>query len=806
MTPLVASQPPRALLLSVALLTGALLLVELIVTRLFSVLFFYHYSFFAVSLVMSGLSLGGLIAARWNTRSESDEQFHRRLAGLALLFSGATISALAIVAAFPTIDRGQTPATMTVGLLALVFVPGLTAAGAYLAVLFSRRGEWVHRLYAADLLAAGAACVAVIFLMRIVQGPASVLAATALAALAGWVASPKQGRMRFVALALVLISCLGLATNVTGGGRWLSFQLAEQPVMERWNEHSRVLVLEGTDDRRALSFVIDRTASTDMQRIPPRVEGGPIVREEWWDKGTNNLAYRLGRPLERTAVIGVGGGRDLLAALGGGARHVDGYELNGILVDLLKNRFRDINPVASWPEVTLIHSEARIGIQHSGRTYDVIQASLIDTWAATAGGGFVLSENGLYTVEGWRVFIDSLTDGGVLTMTRWHVPSTPAETERLVSLAAQAINEEGIVDPASHVILAADGRAQDIEGLPFLTVTILLSKSPFSGPEVERMKSLCAQEGCTLLAAPGVVPSDHVLGALLDPTVRDRAIRQSPYDISAPTDLRPYFFLQVRPEDVMGLASNTSGMVLDITFRAVVVMMLLAGVSLAFATLVLVLGTVTLPSASTSPRHRSIYRWMTVYFLGIGFGYILVQLGLNQRFVLILGHPTLSLAVVLGSMLLGTGAGSYLSGRLFADGRFLPAWISIVAVLGVTVLLVSPLSILSSVSSSAGRAAGVGLVTSLVGLILGFAFPLGVRLVAPTGEWAVQKMWAINGAASIAGSAAAAIIGLALGSRAVLIAGLGFYILAAFCGYHAMRHASERGEVVPTELGSGRRG
>jgi hypothetical protein len=397
------------------------------------------------------------------------------------------------------------------------------------------------------------------------------------------------------------------------------------------------------------------------------------------------------------------------------------------------------------------------------------------------------------------VFIDSLTESGVLTMTRWHVPSTPAETERLVSLAAQALAEEGIVNPASHVILAADGRARDIEGLPSVYVTILVSKAPFSGPEVERVKSLCVHDGCTLLAAPGVDPSDHVLGALLDPATRDQAIRQSPYDISAPTDLRPYFFLQVRPEDVLGLASNTSGMVLEITFRAVVVMILLAGISLVFAILVLVLGTVTLPSASTSPRHRRIYRWMTVYFLGIGFGYILVQLGLNQRFVLILGHPTLSLAVVLGSMLIGTGAGSFLSGRLFVDGRFLPAWISIVAVLGVTVLLVSPLSILSSVSSSAGRAAGVGLITGAVGLILGFAFPLGVRLVAPTGEWAVQKMWAINGAASISGSAAAAIIGLVLGSRAVLMTGLGFYILVAFCGYRAMRLASERGEVGPPD-------
>jgi hypothetical protein len=219
-------------------------------------------------------------------------------------------------------------------------------------------------------------------------------------------------------------------------------------------------------------------------------------------------------------------------------------------------------------------------------------------------------------------------------------------------------------------------------------------------------------------------------------------------------------------------------------------MMFLGGVSVVFAMVVLVLGAVTLPSAAAAPRERRIYRWMSVYFFGIGFGYILIQLGWNQRLILILGHPTLSLAVVVSSMLLGTGAGSFASARLFHDGRFLNAWIAILTTIGILVLLVSPISYLNGIGSATGRAMGAGLITGLVGFVLGFAFPLGVRLVAPTGEWAVQKMWAINGAASIAGAAAAAIIGVGLGCRAVLLTGLGFYGLVTFCGYQAMTIAN----------------
>ena len=780
---------PRHLAVSVALLTAAMLLVELIVTRLFSVLFFYHYSFFAVSLVMSGLTFGGLIASRWNMRAASEADFNERLATLAILFSLLTLAAVLVLVSFPPIARLETPATGTVALLALIFVPGLTAAGAYLAAVFARNEAWISRLYAADLAAAGTACLGAIFLLRTVQGPASLLVATLLAALAAFTLLPKRGTNRLSALLLAALSAAGIIGNIASDGRFLSLPLTEKPVLEKWNEHSRILVLNGGVEKSWHWFVIDKTAATGLPRVRPRPAGGPIPVDDWWAKDVNNIGYRLGRQLKRTAVIGVGGGRDLLAALGNGAEHVDGYELNGILVDLLKHEYASINAAATWPEVSLVHSEARVGIAHSGHRYDVIQASLIDTWAATAGGGFVLSESGLYTVEGWRTFLHALTDTGILTMTRFYLPATPAETERLVSLAAESLAQEGIAEPASHIMLATAGTLEQMQQSKYVHVTILVSKTPFTPAEVSRIAAICASEGYSMLVAPGMTSRDPVISRLLDPAARVAAIAESPYDISPPSDVRPYFFLQVRPRDVLTLVSERSGYVLEITFKAVRVMMFLGGVSVLFAILVLVTGAVTVPSPTSTMSDRRIYRWMSVYFLAIGFGYILIQLGLHQRLILILGHPTLALSVVLASMLLGSGAGSFVSGRLFPDGTFLTAWLAILFVLAILVVVVPPMSALGSIASPAGRAIAAGLITGSVGFVLGFAFPLGVRLVGPTGERAVQKVWAVNGAASIAGSAAAAMIGVGFGCRAVLVTGLLFYVVVAFCGYRAMRIA-----------------
>ena len=81
----------------------------------------------------------------------------------------------------------------------------------------------------------------------------------------------------------------------------------------------------------------------------------------------------------------------------------------------------------------VVVDDGRSFIRRSDERYDVIQASLVDTWAATAAGAYTLTENTLYTKEAFEDYYDHLTERGVLTITRWVFDGL-----RLVSLAQAA--------------------------------------------------------------------------------------------------------------------------------------------------------------------------------------------------------------------------------------------------------------------------------------------------------------------------------------------------------------------------------
>ena len=540
-------------------------------------------------------------------------------------------------------------------------------------------------------------------------------------------------------------------------------------------------------------IIIDKSAATLIPRLGPAGPDGELPVAPWWDKGLSYVGYRLGRDLDRTAIIGVGGGRDILAPLAAGAERVDGYEINGLLIDLLRSEYRDYTALAGYPQVSLIHDEARVGITHSGHRYDVIQASMIDTWAATASGGFVLSENGLYTLDAWRSFYRTLTEQGILTFTRHYVPGAPAEAERLVSLGVATLTREGVADPRPHILLLATGDPEwgrtATEGSS--NVTILASRTPFTAAELDRVEAICREENVHVVAGPREPSYNPTIRRLLQPETVDEAIESSRFDISPPHDERPYFFLLLRPHDAFRLSGAEPGAVQALTFRALRVLLIIAGLALVLAAAVLGLAMLTRPTFESGSADRRRYRWMGLYFLGIGFGYILVQLGLLQRLSIVLGHPLYALAVVLFVMLLTTGFGAYWSERWFDPGSAHRAWLSILTVIGGVTLALPAARFLEALPGTLPRLLGCGVIVAACGFVLGFAFPLGVRLVAPTGERAVQMMWAVNGAASIAATALAAMIGVSFGAQAVLGLGFGFYLMATLSGLRARTRESE---------------
>ena len=353
----------------------------------------------------------------------------------------------------------------------------------------------------------------------------------------------------------------------------------------------------------------------------------------------------------------MGGGRDLLTAYVFGFRDVTGVELNPIFVDLLQNRFRDFNRLAALPGLKLEVDDARSWIETAcrGRNFDLVQMSMIDTWAATGVGAFSLSENGLYTVEGWRLFFSALAPDGVFTVSRWYAPENTGETGRLVSLAKGALLAMGVADPSGHLFLASINNIS----------TLIVSRAPFSREDLARLEEACRELEFTVLVSPSTLPESEVLRGIMQARDLD-ALAALPalyhFDVSPPTDARPFFFNQLRFTDPRGMleAAQATAGVLSGNLAATLALAIIIALSTMLVVLTIVVP--ALPSARRLPA-RTIASG-TAYFLLIGLGFMLVEIGVIERLSIFLGHPVYGLAVGLFGIIVTTGAGSLLSDRL----------------------------------------------------------------------------------------------------------------------------------------------
>jgi SAM-dependent methyltransferase len=275
---------------------------------------------------------------------------------------------------------------------------------------------------------------------------------------------------------------------------------------------------------------IDGMAAT----VITKWDGKSLDALSWVKHDVSSLPYHL-RKGGDAAVIGVGGGRDLLTALWARSRSVTGVEINGALVHNLRGPFRDYANVADRLEVTLVHDEARSYFTRTDERFDVLQMSLIDTWAATGAGAFTLSENGLYTVDGWREFMRVLKPTGIFSVSRWYSPERASETSRLLALATATLLERGITDPRAHLMLVTRQTA----------ATLLVSPTAFSAEDVAAAVRVSKLMDFEVMLAPGMEAADPLLLGIVSSRSRselDAAVENDRYDYSPPTDQRPYFF------------------------------------------------------------------------------------------------------------------------------------------------------------------------------------------------------------------------------------------------------------------------
>jgi len=466
-----------------------------------------------------------------------------------------------------------------------------------------------------------------------------------------------------------------------------------------------------------------------------------------------------------------------------------GIEVNAGFLELLRGPLRGFAGIADDPRVTLVHDEARSFLTRSEARFDVLQMSLIDTWAATGAGAFTLSENGLYTREAWATFLERLKPDGIFSVSRWHASGGESETGRLLALAVAALLDRGVARPAEHLVLVSR----------FQVATLLVSPTPFGARDLAGVRDTAGRFGFRLLLLPHAAPRDALLGRIAasrDEAALDAAIAGLPYDYSPPTDERPYFFNTLRPSLGMFAAERAAerGIVAEGNRVATLTLALLWAVTLA-----LVVAVIFAPLAvSGLPRMRAPSFVLAVaYFALIGAGFMFVQIPLMQRFSVYLGHPTYSVAVILAAMILAAGAGSWLSDRIALGARFLAALpLAIAASLLAWTAALQPLIDATVHLGLAARIALVAAVVSAASLPLGACFPLGLRLVDAISDDAMPWMWGVNGALGVLASVTAVAISMWSGiSTSLYVAALAYAALAV-PAWALRREATRRGRAA----------
>jgi len=749
------------------LTTLGTLLLELALTRIFSVVFYYHFGFLAISIALFGLGAGGVFSyavARWK------REFFWKLGLL------GTAAALAVPGAlvFLLTRQGQ-PGYGTLALVYLLSALPFFLAGTVISLVIAAAIERVGRVYFFDLMGAAGGCLLLIPLLDWVGGPGTVITSGAVLAAASaiWfhLAGNRQGRIAAAALALGLTGLVAWnAARPLIDVRYAKGRQLSQERFVKWNSFSRI-ALRGHEGS-AMIF-IDADASSgipyhDFDRL------SEPERRDLLNKGPG-LPYRL-RPRAKTLVIGAGGGVDVARALASGSRDVTGVEINPIIArTIMRQRFPQLSQrLYERPEVRIVVEDGRSFVRRTREHYQVVQATLVDTWASTAAGAFALSENSLYTTEAFGEYLGRLTADGLLVFTRWGL-EPPRESLRLVSLAMEALLRLGEDEPWRQVAVVREGSERDLTGWG-ATDTVLIGRRPLAAEDLARLREAADDGGYQIVYLPDQ-PADNPFHALLRSRDRQAFLSGYRYDVSPVSDNRPFFFHTVQPRDVWEFVKRASRRSADYQInRAVPLLFALLAVSVVATALVLALPRLVL--GSRLPRRCGVlpYLW---YFIFIGVGYILIQVALVQRFVLFLGHPTYALTVIIFSMLLASGLGSYFSRRIAAgsDAR-------LGVVLGLAAVLVAALAALTGrLEAGIGWPLGARFLASIVliappAFLMGIPFPCGLRRLerrhAPSVRWA----WSLNAAASVMGSVAAVALGIYLGLRETLLVGGAMYLCA----------------------------
>ena len=779
----------------VFLLCAATLLLELSLTRVLSVTLWYHFGFLVISTALLGFGASGVTLALWRRLRET-APLDQSLSAMSLLFGVSTVASFWLLQKIPFDPFSLLSDPKQLLLMPLYFLTVVVPfffAGLALGLLFTRGTDKINRLYAFDLLGAGLGCGAIALVLPTFGGAGSVVIAAVVGACAsvvfGWrEARPVAlgaGAAAVAGLMLALVAETALPLTITAN----KFHPPIKPTYSAWNIFTRIQMYDRPKGKHTkapeVGFVIDAgTAYTGIQLLKPDFRTFAATLTDPMDFDSQ-VAY-LGKVKPRVLIIGSGAGSQVLDAVQYGAGDITAIEINPIINDAITHRFKDRwGGLFDQPNVHLFTAEARSFVRRSPDTYDAIVSEHTISNSAIASGALALTENYVLTKEAFEDYYAHLSADGVIFFTR-----PQDQIPRLLATGRAVLEAHGAKDPGAHLYAFGGRPGKDAATTRQnrFSAGMLLKKTPFTANEIYRMDAFL-----------GVAKPDGDVAALYTPLDRERdplfqriltardlkAVYDQNDVILAPaTDNQPFFNAHVRwssiglktvldvfRQDKMGRDALEDRPVAEVTL----IVLLIQTVLIAGALIVSPLLLFKREDLQAPGRGR-----MLAYFASLGLGFIFIEVVFLQHFILFLGQPIYTFAVVLAGLLVFTGLGSILSERMGAQprerlNRIIPA---LLVLLAVTAALTPVLF-----RAELGLPLPARIVLSLaviapLGVLLGMPFPTGMSIVSEEAPGLTPWAWGINGFFTVIGTILALILAMILGFSAVLALAGACYLTA----------------------------
>lgn len=772
-----------------AILSASTLLLQVTFTRVFSVTQFYHFAFLVVSLALLGFGASGALLAS-STRLRSDKYGPWYAVG----FAASAILAYVFVNHFAfdsysiAWDRSQVY-LLIANLLGLT-VPFLFA-GALIGALLSQATERAGRIYAANLIGSAIGAVLAPLLIGWLGSERVVLVCAALGATGGIVLSGAQRRMVTRVAAFGLVLSLGLLIvypplfEVRPSPYKALSQFRLNPDADiratYQNPYSRLDIIESPTIHSAQGLSL-----TYLGDLPPQmgllIDGSnlqvvsEVVRTEsgLLQALPAAVAYSI-QESPTVLSLGSGGGMSALAALANGAEHVIVVEPNDLIYNVLTRDLRHWAGLADDPRITLVRDEIRSFVGRTNEYYDTVEVSLVDNYRPISSGAFTLTEDYTLTVQAFKGYLSVLQENGLLIVSRW-LQTPPSECVRTLGIIIEALEGR---DPLQHIIAFRS----------FQHVTFVVKPTPYTASELERLLASVRELRYDLVLAPEM-PEEMInqyarletdiyhetFLQLIQSSDRTAFYADYTFEVTPPTDERPFFFHFFRWEQTPTVIENLGRRWQPFGGSGYFVLLALLVFSLA-AALLFVLAPIlfrqrfrgALQNIGLGSASR-----MLGYFVLIGLAFLLVEVSLIQKYILLLGQPTLAIATVIGALLFFSGLGSAVSPRIPWRSAML-ALALLLVLYAVTIDIVTPSLLPLSLMA---RLVITALLLAPIGFLMGVPFPRGIMALERTTDL-VPWAWAANGSASVVSAVLAAILSLSVGFTPVLWLGSSLYLVAA---------------------------